>query len=471
MCDDFQLIELSSYEKFFYYATLVGDTNVISISIISTNNNVKLNDETVKRAMLYMFKRHPLFRAHIKNNENVKKIYFAIPKNFIKKTQDMKFERLVVNNRDEFIKECENFNSTLFKYEDNCLLWKIKIVEFMDDDKKNKIGLLLLAPMYLTDGINIVTLSNELVNIINSLLENKECVEMNETLALYENIESMVERNGLISSKLRETYEEFCKTDPIIKFRLPKEFFNPNDHGVKLKLLALDKQLSKSLYEIAKTKKIKLNGVLAAVFLYALKDLYEENGLQIDKDLMFLVMINLRFRIEPKIDFSHTRLFVRSFYAKILHSNFGKFEDIWSDAKYINELIYNKIDNQHMYFSLLHDQYSKIVNSFNDTTDHSQVYKKLNDALACDFVFTNIGPHVSICKKLVDGPLKLEESYFGDSVTYDNSYISPFILHANSLNDQIMLELTTNRYRLNSIYADRYMQLFVKHIHRCISAS
>ena len=64
------LCKLTDYEQYIYNLTLTGDENVIGIGRIEAKNKETpgLNQSLIKKALYYMFKRHPLFRAIIKKS-------------------------------------------------------------------------------------------------------------------------------------------------------------------------------------------------------------------------------------------------------------------------------------------------------------------------------------------------------------------------------------------------------------------
>ena len=151
---------------------------------MDSDQETLLDENLVRKAMLYMKKRHPLFRANVDHDPISKSVNLIIQNKY---TDDVDLEWCQINSRNFLTKKLEEFNSKLFEYEKDCLLWRCKVIEFKENDMV-KYCLALVLPLYITDGINISTLIIEVVNIINSILNNKECEEMRIHLDLIDNL-------------------------------------------------------------------------------------------------------------------------------------------------------------------------------------------------------------------------------------------------------------------------------------------
>ena len=53
---------------------------------------------------------------------------------------------------------------------------------------------------------------------------------------------------------------------------------------------------------------------------------------------------NLRFRVQPNIDFSHIRSMTTYVNPILPNPEFGKFENIWKDTKVIDDIVKNATD-------------------------------------------------------------------------------------------------------------------------------
>jgi hypothetical protein len=453
-----KLVELIPVEKFFYHGTVLGDEYVIGIAITSAND-IMLNDDLIKEAMYYLYKRHPLFRAHIHVDSISKKIYFAIPTVYEKTADEMKFQRCRLSSRSDLTREIERFSVQCLDYKSKVLLWGLEVMEY-EQNEQNIHVFVLSVPMYMTDGVNITALTIELINIVNSLMQNKKCQEMIQSLDLVDDVEKIIEKYNLAGDKYREDFEKNRKNKPQINFQLPNSFKN-NDYGYKINLLPLEVELTRKLVAYAKKNEIKVNSILTTAFYYALKELYAENGIRIQKDVTMYVMVNLRFRVEPNIDFSHVRDYATGFGLELEYPSFGKYENMLDDCKYVEKEVKQNIKDCTMFDWILNGQ-----DEIFDDTDLKTVYAEHDAARVCDFLMSNTGTWVADRKKVLDGPIKIDELYYGDSLKSFPTMNIPFILHIHTFNERLMIQLSSNRTRINSIYSDRFIILFEKYLRK-----
>ena len=190
-------VELSDYEKLIYNINTLGDFNVIGIAKLDTEN-VEINENMFKKAMLYMYNRHPLFRAKIQKCNS--KIFFKFPNDEEKLTSfnQIPIQIEIGECQASLTEDLEAFNSILFDYEKKCLLWRVKLFKY----KLNKYVLALVLPFFITDGMNINALCIEIVNILNSLMIKKTCDEMQNSLDLIGNLHELVEKHELLKLDL-----------------------------------------------------------------------------------------------------------------------------------------------------------------------------------------------------------------------------------------------------------------------------
>jgi hypothetical protein len=455
------LVELIPIEKYFYYGSLQGDEYVNGIAFTGADN-IHLNDGLIKEAMYYLYKRHPLFRAHIHVDSTSGKIYFAIPTDYEKIVDDMKFQRCQLSSRADVIHELERFNVQTFDYENKCLLWRLEVIEYVEDNVKMQV-FALVVPMYMTDGINIAVLCIELVNILNSLLQNQKCNEMIEKLEFIENMQQLAEKHQLITDVEKENFEKYRKNELDVFFNIPNKLMNIADSGFKMNLLTLDVELTKSLISFAKLNKIKLTGLLTTATFYAFKDLFEENKISMQKDVSVFVPVNLRFRVEPKIDFSHTRICVLGCYLNLFYPNFGKYENMIEESKYVDKILADKIKDRSIFDFFIDDKY-EAMSALYEQMDLNSIYCLFDSQRNCDLIISNTGTYAADQKKVLDGPLKIDELYYGDSLkSYPTQHV-PLIVHVHTFNGRLMIQLSSNKKKLNSVYADRFMVLFEKYL-------
>lgn len=456
---DYKLVELMPVEKFFYYGSLFGDEFVNGIAITRCKSS-ELDDATVKEAMFYLYKRHPLLRAHIEVDEKKPNcFYFAIPLKHEKTVDEMKFERCILKSRVELIKELERFSVQTLEYHEKCLLWRLEVITFSENDCENAVFIITI-PMNCTDGINITCLCIELVNILNSLLNKDTCVEMTEHLDLLDNSLNLIKMHNLADEEYWENYEKFRKNANIVPFLLPNVFKSETESGYKMDLLALDVDSTQNIVLFAKEHKIKVNSVLVSAVFYSLKIMYEEKGLKMPKDVSVYVMVSLRIRLEPNIDFSHTRTCTSAILLELEYPDFGKYENFFDDCKFVDRMVPKKIKERSMFDWILNEDSKLIDETYK--TDPQKLNAILDNQRLCDVVISNNGTWVYDRKKVINGPIKIEELHYGDSLKSFPTMNIPFILHMHTFNERLMIQLSSNRSKISSISSDRFLFIFKK---------
>jgi hypothetical protein len=465
-------VELSDYEKLIYNINTLGDFNVIGIVVLEAGN-IEISENMFKKAMFYMYNRHPLFRARVQKCKN--KIYFKFP-NDEEKFQS--FDQILVQTGEceaNLTEELEAFNSVLFDYEKKCLLWRATLIKY----KLKQYVLALVLPFFITDGMNINALCIEIVNILNSLIAKKSCDEMQCSLNLIDNLHELVEKNKLL--KL-DVVEKRLKNTKNVLFNLPSKFKNHLDNGLKINLMALDKDLSKKLIQESKSRGLKITGYLFATALYALKYLYDDINFLFPKDIAcgipakfvfvfvfiftlfnFFLFLSLRIRLQPNIEFNHVRYCVLLTHIDLYYPRFGQFKDVWKDAEYINEVIVEntKFENGSI-LELSHDnEYIDLGNSlFDSFQDQKLLSNSLNSHKTFDLSLSNLGTYLYDRVKRVDGPLNITEIYHGDSINTDPNGFPSLMLHVSTWNSQIMIQLSSSRKAFAAQYSDQFMEFY-----------
>lgn len=440
---------LTSYEKKLYQCSKHGDSLVLGVAIVQAKNR-KLTKAVVRRALSIMWNRHPLLAAYLEHDTLNDKVYLINNND-----QDLEFdlEWSVIASREKLTYELEQFNNKLFNYKNRGILWRCKVIKFIEDSI-DKYAVSVVLPLFMTDGINISTISIEIVNIINAILTGTECEEMKTKLELIDNLHVLTSKYKLYSEKQKKDANltnQNC-------FLLSEKFQSFNEKGLKISLLKINKELSKKLITLSKEKKCKLTGFLNACILYALRELYLENGLKFPCDLSCGVPANLRLRYKPNLDFSHVRFQVCLTRYNLSYPIFGDFKDLWSDASYIN----NQIEKctcmeDGSLFSITHanDQLEDL------NLDESDLIK-LREANHFDLILSNIGTYVSDRKKQFPGPFQIKELYHGDSQNSSPNIIAALIFHVCSWNDELQILLSSNKHSIGSAYIDRLVYLIEK---------
>jgi hypothetical protein len=323
-------VAFNPLEEAFYNLSRLGDA--ICFGLAKVPKNVILSDELIKKSLFFLYKRHPLLRADVKIDVKTNQTSLKYPIDYQYNESNIQFTSYKLEDSNKYTEKIEQFTSKPFEFND--LLWRMMLLELND-----KYIIVLAVALYITDGMNICALTIELVNIMNSLLTHTVCEEMNSTLPLVDNVYQMIEKTELFTECDQELLKKMPKRDNV-KFLLSPYFRNENDIGFKLNLLAIDRDLSQSIFENAKSKNIKLTGFLATCIIYAFKKLYHENGLEIQEDFSMNLSVSLRIRMDPQVDFCHARYLtlpnqIGLPFSKVDSEN----SNVWNDSIYANECI------------------------------------------------------------------------------------------------------------------------------------
>jgi hypothetical protein len=239
---------------------------------------------------------------------------------------------------------------------------------------------------------------------------------------------------------------------------LPNSFKNPIESGYKMNLLTLEIETTHKLVLYSKKYDIKVNSILVAAFFYSLKVLYQEKGLKMPKDVSTYIMVSLRFRFLPNIDFSHIRDCTSGFNLELEFPNFGKYESFSDDCKLIDKLVLKNINDKTNLDWILNEDTKQIDELYK--TNPESMNSVLDNERQCDVLISNNGTWVSDRKNVIKGPMKIKELYYGDSLNSYPTMNIPFILHMHTFNNRLMIQLSSNRGRITSIYSDRFILIY-----------
>ena len=68
-----------------------------------------------------------------------------------------------------------------------------------------------------------------------------------------------------------------------------------------------------------------------------------------------------------------------------------------------------------------------------------------------------------------EGPFKIRENYFSDSLQTKPNTIAGLIFHISFWNGEIMMQLSSNKSVINSKFVERLVQLIEQHAKKSIS--
>ncbi len=424
-------IKLHKYENYQYNCTLNGNENAIGIVIIDeVDRTLSLDKDTVKRALFYMYKRHPLLRSKLRLSDDDYLPYLEIPydRDHYSTVDSMPFESTKLNTAAQMVRELEQFDSKVFDYENDCMLmWRFKMIEYEEANMQRKLAFALVLPCFLTDGINICVLCIEIVNLINSLLADTVCKEMlSEFNTVVDNVYELIENSGLLDKNKLDMIQENKQHSAGINFRFPKEFRNWHESGLKINILPLCRNASVRIVNYAKVKKIKLTGFFLAAIFYCLKKLYDENGLALPGHLVSYVPVSMRIHLNCTIDFSQMRYLVAQTLVECPLSEQNEFNDIWKDAQILNSKLSEEIrtDNSSLF---------KLTHSFDWLNSELSNHENKNDSLGSEISLSNIGLNLKQTLVSPNGFLKIAEIYHGDSLLVTDFSDCSFVMHAWSL--------------------------------------
>lgn len=208
---DVKRIEFDEYLKLLLNFSRCGDLKVTGLAILESKNSpqFKINQEIVKKSIEYLLRRHALLRAHLEFVEN--KTFFSI-------SQDQKWSEVVIGedlvfgeltSRSQLNAELEKIIDKRINYDVESKLWRVGLFSFPNDENSAvSYALALFLPVYMTDALNITSLSLELTNIVNSIVSGTECVEMREQMPLVDTEFNLITKQNLVGPKQLEKIQE-----------------------------------------------------------------------------------------------------------------------------------------------------------------------------------------------------------------------------------------------------------------------
>jgi hypothetical protein len=310
--------ELVYLEKMKAHYCLTGNCNVMASSFLECNDAAE--KEEIRPANVFvtalgkMQQRHPFLRACLEIDHEVDRMHLVFMDDE-KAREKLDFEFLNVSNDLEFksenqlVDECAKFNVKLFHSNASSLLWRAQLICYKQSGEiKYLLNLCLMN--ILTEGLNITTLSIELVNIINCLLTNQVCPEMQIRLNVTDDIYSTCKKLNLFSQEHLEMIEKLNRerqnaASNSAKLLFPETFRSQSERGFGIEFFKLDKSTMKKLKSICKLNRVKLNSYFYTALYYALGELFRENDVEFPRQVLFEFPATLRVRYEPAMEFAH----------------------------------------------------------------------------------------------------------------------------------------------------------------------
>lgn len=476
MTEDEQTIELSPLERMFTYLNLLGDFNTMSIGFLESN--CALDQDVVTKALHIMQSRHPYFRAYLDIKRKEDKVFLKIMKSDDQLSRKIQLEWMDLNDetRESVIEKTTIFNSKMFEHGQKQLLWRVQVIKY---DAKNdglyKYCLNLAAHCVITDGMNILALLIEIVNIINSLATNTECEEMITKLVPIGNIYELSEQRGLFKRSEHDKKIKELEKLQKEKFLFDKKFgskksTNP-EKGYKLDLFKLEKSLSEKILASCKKNDVKLTSYLNAVTFYSLKKLYDENGLKMPKKIIIDCPISLRIRYKPNLEFCHCGPHTAFATFQPDKKMFGDYVNFWKDCRNLNEALKEMTSTETgAAFSVTHN--FKIIEAISQALAEAKtiedVCRLFYEENECDVAVSNLGAFVNEKCKIFPGILDLKEVYVSDSMQSVPCAANGLIIHPLFWKEEIMIQLGANKWKFNTVYFNRFKALFLQMIEQSL---
>jgi hypothetical protein len=464
-------IKLNAFQKLKYYIASYGDYIVFSIGILESKHDQALTEAIVQKALKFMQNRHPHLRGHIQHDlDSPEDDVYLVIDDINYKPIDLEWS--IVSCREVMMTEMELFNSELMRFKDRCSIARVKVVEFTEHNS-TLFSLSFRTIPVISDGINIVAILTDLMNIINALIEGTECFEMTETLDLGDNMHTRLEKQGFITDEMRQ------KVDDILarraessrqKFLLPKQFASLNETGFKLNTLKINPQQTQQLMNRSKEKGFKLTVPINTIVVTALRQLYIEHGLEFPKEVSLSFPLNMRWRYDPPLDLSDMSYQVVAFRFDLTYErSVEQFDNFWQHAEFMNAAMKEQVDlNKGFLFTNTHN--FSAIDSMNKICRESLAKSNFDgfDSAACeepsrqkgyDLGISNIGSWVYKNKKVNKGAFELNEVYFGDSVATAPCFGIPCIVFINFWNQELDILVCSNKHAFGSVYANRFTEL------------
>jgi hypothetical protein len=461
--------ELADLEKMFSNPCALGDYLVMGTAFVE-NSGDEISEDLVTKALVLLQKRHPFFTAYLDlhkaenrmfikiNDEDEAKFESRIQLEWLDLTSDESF------TRKKAIDESNRFDSTLFVYGPEHLLWKVQVISYKENDQ-TKYVINLVIHIAITDGLNITTLTIELVNILNALLTGKECDEMKNKMEPCEDLYVLSKKFNLFKEEHKQTIERLNNRE-LTKFNLDKKFRSYNESGFWLDLFKIDKDLTSRILASCKKNKVRLTGFFQTALFYALKELYDENGLDFPKKLLIELAASLRVRYQPVLDFANCRLQTVVVIFPVDENSFGEFKDFWKDAVYIHGLVQeNTSADTGTLFSVSHSGQLDAFNQvFAEAESLNDVCNILTNEVLCDVAVSNLGTFVNDTVKVFPGPLDIKELYCTDPLNSAPAISPAVVIHKFFWRGEIMCEFGANKYSIGSAYIERFKELYLSTI-------
>lgn len=306
----------------------------------------------------------------------------------------------------------------------------------------------------IVDGLSITCLSAEFVNVFNSLSTGSSCREMTEILEPCPSMIDLFRASRQFNEEHRHRAAEFKKRTGF--FPIHEKFESPEERGFFLDFFKLDASTTRQLMQTCKSYQVRITAFAYTAVLYAFNKLYQENGLKIPDLLNIEFPINMRMRIEPKVNVCSGRFMILFGEATLDRAKFGTFADFWTDCSYVQTVV-DKCSNTENGAAFADIYLSEELSGPRDNNDDDDEDKEHDHS---ETFVSNLGKFVSDSVEMVDGPLVLQEIYCSDSLQVVPHYGKKTQFHVTYWKDEIMMQFGANKHFFGTEFCRRLVSLY-----------
>jgi hypothetical protein len=440
------------------YDTEVQNGNFIlsRVFVVHTETANEISLDLLKQACGFWIKRHPFLRAKIQRNpENETERFFvhmaksdAFAFNNVEMLEE---KRPSLTWRDVMDKEAiELFDLSKGP------LWRIKWVKLELEDNRllenANHALILTVQHSIGDGRNCYEIGVQLLNIVGALLENKSCVEMDESVvehSLYSNDE-LAEHKKIQFEHEKDDHDHESRQSKLISG-------NADQPEGRFQLFCLESSKMKKLLTAVKTNSAnsKLASVLATVLCIAWRNLFKKIGVE-DIPLnrfQYVVLASIR----EKLGVANTQM---GLYSSVLHATCN-----------LSDQLCLELENERLssFWRLCDDQSTILANKLKRNEEFT-FYTELEDIAAqlrearfnnqhLNFALSNMG----VMRNTACAVVRIKEHYARMPCKADRIGSNPFV-SVTSVDGNLCMGFSYNE---NMVSTD-VMKQFVEEVKRFI---
>lgn len=466
--------ELVAFEKVITWTGLMGNCNVLVPTFIETNESSTAPPITAtifRQALVLLQKRHPFLGAYLEVDKNLNKMYFVmLDEQLAEQKIDMETVDLTLNDysRQTIVDECAKFNSRMFDYNSENLMWKAQLITYKQNDRlKYVVNLLFLMPV--TDGFNSTTLSIETVNILNALLKGGESEEMKVRLEPRESVYHYCKTSKFIKDRepqdknpMAAAAESEEKYKDRVTYYFPESFRNKADSGFQMALSAYDADKTDRIMKCCKAHGAKVNAYFYAATFYALKRLYDECGQPFPDKVVYEYPASMRIRYVPNLEYEHCRTHIALTEFWTDTKLFGDLKNFWQCCELVEEKskkATNIDDGSLLAITCSTDDMELLSGAFGNASreESTEIIGHFHDT---DVSLSNLGAYVNNNAKLYPGPYEIKEIYCSDSLQHTPAITPSIIMHLIYWKGKFMMQFGANRSLFADVYFNKYVSIF-----------